>query len=299
MNPQQLRNWKDNVLVELLKATVKDPQLSAALIFKGARILNQHLDSQRQSLDIDSNLTVEFQQDHPDREERAIWFQSNLERAFHRYFEDQEPVRYVVDGVVVHNRPATALHRHGWDGLVAVIRIRDERMVGVRALPTLELEIAAPESLGEHALCELSLDGATIRAYSVQRIAGEKLRAFLTSLPSYRNKVSSTERTARAKDLFDLTRILDANPIANRKFWDQAAAEFRLACESRYVDCIGVSTFFEELEQTAQTYHSDPTLEGIAWENALAALTVIVESFENDDVFPLDNPLPTDASPPE
>ncbi len=157
--------------------------------------------------------------------------------ALGNYFENQDPVRYTLSSINVRNKPPREPHRHGWDGLVAEIRVTDSRFHGTRSLPKLELDIAAPETLGKNAICNLTLDEAKIQAYSLHRIAGEKLRAFLTSLPTYRNKINSQNRPARAKDLFDLTRILEHKPITMQEFWREAEKEFIMACESRFVDC--------------------------------------------------------------
>lgn len=292
MGPEEQEQWKDQVLAELLKGITVDPQLSESLIFKGARILNRHLDSKRQSLDIDSNLTVEFLDHHPDRIERAQWFESNLERALHHYFEEQEPVRFEVGSVKVKNSPQRTPHEFGWNGLIAEIRLQDFQNKGVRGLPILKIDIASPEKLGENALCEIELDGVGIRAYSLIRIGGEKLRAFLSSLPTYRKKINTSNRAARAKDLYDLARILEANPLEVDAFWNEVSKEFVLACESRYVDCEGLHTFLEDIERTEQTYQTDATLSEIGWDEAFDALTRIVKKLEEKGLFPLRFPLP-------
>jgi len=297
MNPDQQAEWRDVALAEVLRAVVSDSDLRAGLIFKGARILNRHLETQRQSLDLDSNLTVEFRRAHPDRREQAAWFEANLERALPRFFESQDPVRYSVESVTVENRPARVPHEFGWDGLVAKFHVRDAQWQGARHLPALEIDIAAPETLGEGAVCELDLDGSHVRAYTLHRIAGEKLRAFLTSLPAYRGKLNTRERVARAKDLFDLARILAVRPLTDEAFWDGVAGEFVLACESRYVDCDGLATFREDWKRTEQSYRSDATLEAISWSEAETALTKIVGDLDRRGLFPLRYPLPEMPDP--
>jgi len=292
MNQNAQKDWKDEVLAHVLKAVVSDASIRETLIFKGARILNLHLTTNRQSLDIDTNLTMEFQQRHPDRAEQASWFETRIAEALHAYFEDQNPVRYTVESVKVLNRPAQRPHAFGWDGLVAELKINDQRFQGIRGLPKLEIEIAAPEKLGRNAVCDLPLDGIEIRAYTLSRIAGEKLRAFLTSLPTYRTKFGGSERVARAKDLFDLARILDSTPLDDTPFWDEVALEFGLACESRYVDCSGLQSFQEDWEQTEQTYKSDGNLAAVEWEDAASALASIVGFLEGAEIFPVNNPVP-------
>lgn len=291
MNPSSQKDWKDTALTQVLLGVVSDGSLKETLIFKGARILNLHLQTQRKSLDIDSSLRIDFQQSLPDRRDQADWFESKLKRTLENHFETQNPVRYTLKNIGVKNKPQREPHRHGWDGLVAEIQITDERFRNVRSLPTLKLEIAAPEDLGRNAICELSLDEVVIQAYSLHRIAGEKLRAFLTSLPTYRNKIGG-ERIARAKDLFDLVRILEHKPITDHLFWSNAENEFVLACESRFVDCAGLESFHENWGQTEQTYRNDPSLADVPWESAEAALGTIISFLSTQGVFPLIYPIP-------
>jgi hypothetical protein len=297
MNPGQQREWQDSVLREILRAVASHPPLKEALVFKGARILNLHLGTERQSLDIDANLLVEFQQAHPDHAEQSAWFQEQLEHALRNHFEEQEPVRYGVTSVKVEPSPQKP-HPRGWDAFKVAIRVTDERMRGVRQLPTIELDLAAPEELGSDAICHLQVDGAEIQAYSLHRIAGEKLRAFLTSLPSYRNKMLSPERAVRAKDLHDLARILAAKPIDDTSFWTQAGKEFRLACMSRHVDCHGPETFREGWSDTQVAYESDATLKAVPWSDAEQALEQITKFFDEVSVFPLVFPLPDPEAEP-
>jgi hypothetical protein len=283
--------WKDELLGEILRAVSMHAPLKPVLIFKGARILNLHLGNHRQSLDIDANLHFEFQRDVPDPQEQTAWFEKQLTMALRNYFEDQDPVRYELDSVKVVRNPPTTPHPMGWDGLVAKIKVTDQKLRGVRGLPTMDLEIAAPETLGADAVCELPMDGLTIQAYALHRIAGEKMRAFLTSLPAYRNKISSSHRDVRAKDLHDLARILEAKPIEDKEFWKCAAHEFRLACESRYVDCEKPETFHQHWSRTRAVYESDPQLAAVSWQDADDALSSILALFERLQVFPLSFPL--------
>ncbi|MCW1916283.1 nucleotidyl transferase AbiEii/AbiGii toxin family protein [Luteolibacter sp. GHJ8] len=290
MGPDQQRAWKDSVLQEVLQAIARQLELRRVIIFKGARILNLHLGTTRQSLDIDSNLDADFHESMSGPEEEAAWFQEHLLTALHRHFEDQDPVRFTLDSVAVRRNPPRFPHPRGWDMLVAEIRLTDERFRGVRGLPVLELEIAAPEPLGPHAVCELAIDGASIQAYTLHRIAGEKLRAFLTSLPAYRQKMSGGERAMRVKDLHDLSRILNARPISDHRFWSAAAAEFRLACESRRVDCEGPVTFKQNPELIRRAYEGDASLSAIPWEEAEQALDQVLAFLAEQGTFPLHFP---------
>lgn len=293
MNEALQTAWKDEILGEILRAASMHAPLKPVLIFKGARILNLHLGNQRQSLDIDANLNIEFQREIPDPQEQAAWFEKQLAFALRNHFEDQEPVRYELDSVKVVRNPPVTPHPRGWDGLVAKIKVTDQKHLGVRGLPTLDLEIAAPEKLGEHAVCELPMDELTIKAYALHRIAGEKMRAYLTSLPAYRNKINSPQRDVRAKDLHDLARILDAKPIKDEEFWMSAAHEFQLACESRYVDCEGPETFHQNWSRTKAIYESEAQLTAVPWQDADDSLSAILSLFQRLEVFPLSFPMNT------
>ena len=256
MNKQQQNNWSDGVLREVLRGIVGDRTLQDVLIFKGARILNLHLQTQRQSLDIDANITLEFQQQKPDQKEQVEWFRGHLERALKNHFEAQERVRYTLKAVKVTPNPDKKQHPQGWNGLRVELDVIDAQSQGVRGLPKLEMDIASPEKLGPGAVVRLSLDESEIQAYALHRIAGEKLRAFLTTLPRYRSKLHSRDRVVRAKDLHDIARILACHPVSDHNFWKSAGQEFRLACESRFVDCDGAVTFKEQWDSTRQAYES-------------------------------------------
>ena len=152
--------------------------------------------------------------------------------------------------------------------------------------------MAAPEALGPDAVCDVRVAGVDVRAYALHRIGGEKLRAFLTSLPAYRDKIQSPRREVRAKDLHDLARILAARPIGETIFWRQVADEFRLACESRYVDCEGPETFRQAWPATQAAYESEATLNAVSWADAERALAEILDHFSQREVFPLSFQLP-------
>jgi hypothetical protein len=292
MNPQQAAHWKNFVVGETLKAVAAHQPLSDVLIFKGARILNLHLGTNRQSLDIDSNLTPEFTSEHRDLDSQKTWLESQISPALRNYFEKQDPVRFTLLSATVRRDPPKIPHPRQWDALVVVIKVQDEKYRQVRNLPALELEIAAPEMLGPHAVTWISLDGLKLRGYALHRIAGEKLRAFLTSLPAYRTKMKSVPRPHRAKDIHDMARILAARPKEQEMFWRQAAEEFQLACQSRYVDCAGMETFLDDWEATRQTYETNVILKTVPIQEAEHALRTVVGLFERFHIFPLNFPLP-------
>lgn len=296
MDAQNSARWQNEEVGHLWRAVVAHPPLCESLVFKGARILNMHLGSERQSLDVDSNFAPEWVERHPEAAVRRVWLEREVAIALRRHFEAQNPVRFVLERITVKPRPRSIPHPRGWDSLVAEVRIGDQWMKGVRNLPSLELEIAAAESLGPGAVEWMEWDGQRFRGYTLHRIAGEKLRAFLTSLPAYRSRLKGGERRPRAKDLYDLARILAARPIEDTRFWKQAAMEFRLACESRYVECVGLGSFREDWGATRQAYEGDATLKAIDFKQAEQALRTVVAEWEHLGVFPLHFPLPPEPA---
>lgn len=230
---------------------------------------------------------MEFQRQKPDRDQQADWFDDQLTIALRNHFENQDPVRYKLVSVKIEKRPAQDKHPRGWDGFVAKFKIVDQRLRDTRGMPTLELDLAAHENLGPGAVCELQLDDTSIQAYALHRIAGEKMRAFLSSLPAYRKKIGQNSRDVRAKDLHDLALILAAKPITDTSFWQSAAYEFQLACESRLVDCAGPETFYENWEITQAAYEADATLSAVHWVEAEEALKIVLHVFAEQSVFPL------------
>lgn len=268
------------------------PALHDTLVYKGGRVLAIRLGGeQRASYDLDSNLLHEFTQKHPDRDEQARILGELFGRAIQAHTEAQDPVRYALLGVQVEHSPPDD-HPQGWNAFRVIVSLRDFVNEGVRGLPNVSFDIAAPELLGANAIGPLDVDGEAVFAYTLERMAGEKLRAFLSSLPSYRNKVKKPGDAVRVKDLYDIAKILGTHPIGEVDFWKDAAEEFRLACKSRFVDCSGIETFAEEIEITRSTYESDATLPNdIDFDTSWRAVEEIVGLWGALDVFPLLFPL--------
>ena len=81
--------------------------------------------------------------------------------------------------------------------------------------------------------------------------------------------------------------------IADNALWRTAGREFRLACESRYVDCAGIETFAEDLGTTRQIYEADPTLpKDIPFVEAWATVQAAVELFMGFGIIPFAFPIP-------
>ena len=289
MNRASRDQWINQVLDEVFVAVVASEPLRNALIFKGARILNLHLGDSRQSLDIDSNMAPELVASTPDLAAQADFLQEHVPPALRRHFERQNPVRFTVGRVLVEHQPAKR-HVRGWDAFRLRIEVQDNSLPGVLGLPKLEIDVAAPETLGPNAVVTLDIQGFPARVYALHRIAGEKLRAYLTSLPAYRRKMKGGKREFRVKDLHDLARILRSRPASDTDFWAKAGREFKLACESRLVDCCGLETFMEDWPLARQRYEADASLLAVAFSDAEQALKVIVGLIEMQEIFPLAYP---------
>lgn len=298
MNRDEQTRWQNEALDEVFAAMAARDTLTGYVVFKGARILNRRLaDDSRQSLDIDMNMTTAFVVEYPTAAQQREAFQREIGAALQEHFARAPVVRWEVERVVV--KPS-AEHAMGWNAFEVVIVLRDFTRSAARGLPTLRLDIAAPEELGARSTAALAVDGHDVQAYTESRIAGEKLRAFLTTLPAYRHKLGGGARAVRAKDLFDLVRIERAHPLADTgtgEFWRDAADDFRRACGSRYVDCTGLATFAEGLETTRAIYDADPTIDAAAipFDLAWATLEGIVMRLESLGGIPCTFPLPPSA----
>jgi len=287
LKAQEAETWKEALLEEIFIALSKSEKLRQVLIFKGARVLNKLLDTDsRRSLDIDSNLTDAFVNETPNREEQRQVIETLLNEALVSHFDSMNVVRYTVEQTSVKFRPTTN-HPMGWNGFDVKVKISDLTKLGERAFPNLTLDVAAPENLTDGSIQPLNTEHGSLWVYTLHRIAGEKARAFLSSLPIYRKKYSRPGGPPRAKDLFDLARIIRAHPIEDVEFWKRAGFEFVRACESRHVDCNGMGSFSESLSATKQTYESDSTIpDDISFDVAWSGLTDIVETWSTLQLIP-------------
>lgn len=299
MNRDEQAHWKNEALDEIFAAMAARDTLTGYVVYKGARILNRRLsDVSRQSLDIDMNMTAKFVAEYPDAARQRDAFEREIGAALQEHFARAPVVRWDVERIAVRE---SAEHAMGWNAFEVLISLRDFTRSSVRGLPNLQLDIAAPEDLGARSTAALAVDGHDVQAYTESRIAGEKLRAFLTTLPAYRAKLGGRARAVRVKDLFDLVRIERAHPLAdaaNGEFWRDTADDFRRACASRFVDCAGLATFAEGLETTRTTYNADATINkgAIAFDHAWETLERIVTRLESLGVIPFGVPLPVATS---
>jgi hypothetical protein len=298
VGPDVATAWRQEALDHIFAAFAVSGTLAANLIFKGARVLNARLhDEGRQSLDLDTNLTTTFLTAFPTREQQIAALQEATERALLAYFTSQNPVRYEPTRVRVTSKP-TSGHPWGWDAFIIEIGLNDRQHQGMLGFPRLTVDVAAPEPLGPNALAPLEIDHHAVNAYTLARIAGEKLRAFLTSLPAYRAKLGGRGDTVRVKDLYDLARIDGHVAVDDNEFWRTAGDEFRIACASRYVDCYGLESFAQHHGVTRTTYVRDATLAGIPFEEAWSVVDRIAVLFKRLKITPFVFPLPRrDAAP--
>jgi hypothetical protein len=124
-------------------------------------------------------------------------------------------------------------------------------------------------------------------------MAAEKLRAFLSHLPAYRQKLRNAGlggkmHPPRVKDLYDLVRIYRKIPVRRGDFWTVAAEEFALACKSRAIDCQGIASFRENWEVTRETYEKDATIpKDVPFAEVADVLQKVVEFVESTGILPL------------
>ena len=181
----------------------------------------------------------------------------------------------------------------GWNAFDVTVILRDFQNEGVLGLPNITFDIAAPEELGKNAIAPLEIGEDSVFAYTLERIAGEKMRAFLSTLESYRRKIKKPGDSVRVKDLYDVSKILRVFPISQREFWENAGIEFQLACASRFIDCDGMGTFAENVEVTRATYEAEETLpKDVSFDEAWRAVQSIVGNWEALQIIPFTNPLP-------
>lgn len=70
-------------------------------------------------------------------------------------------------------------------------------------------------------------------------------------------------------------------------------SEFRIACETRFVDCEGWNSFQRHEGDLRNLYCADPTLpDDIPFDSAWDVLKRVGEAFAAGGVFPLVFPLP-------
>jgi hypothetical protein len=96
----------------------------------------------------------------------------------------------------------------------------------------------------------------------------------------------------RARDLYDISRIRGVYGLDQIEFWRPVGQEFRVACESRYIDCQGLMTFQEQWDVTRKTYAEATIPKDIPFEEAEATLVAVVSFLEAQGIVPFAFPLP-------
>ncbi|MFT3882955.1 MAG: nucleotidyl transferase AbiEii/AbiGii toxin family protein [Gemmatales bacterium] len=289
--------WNSVVLDVVFTALASSAELSKMLIYKGARVLRLRLNENiRASFDIDACLSgLAINTDRPIDDAQLERIRKLVHGVVVDYFEAQEPVRYELIQSSIAPRRKLGPHPRGWDIYLLKLNVND--LSGQEDLSNqrgeLIIDIAKPELTSENSVSPLAMDGYSIQAVTLERIAGEKLRAFLSHLPNYRRKIrEKTQITRRVKDLYDLVRILRRRPITNLVFWRIAGQEFRLACESRLIDCIGLASFKDEWEETTIAYTADKTLPNdVTLDEVNLAIEQIAGLLEKDRITPFSFPM--------
>ncbi len=295
MDPANRERWQNEVMDEVLRALAHSDELRPYLVYKGARILRRLLPSvRRASLDLDASMADEIVDRYPTVQAQGGFLEAAMWRALTRHFEAQDPVRFEVSKVSVVINPEHG-HPRGWTAFDVKLKVRDRQKANARNLPSLKLDVAAPENLLPSSVAPLVVDGSMVKACTLERIAGEKLRGFLQKLPTYLHKVGTPMRAQRAKDLFDLTHIHRVHPLPSRQdFWRTVGAEFRSACEARGVDCAGLETFRERWAETQQTYETEYAVLGseVPFSEIEQTLARVVGFLEAEGIVPFEYPLP-------
>lgn len=164
MNPDDQARWKNEALDEIFAALAARATLTGYVMYKGARILNRRLDDvTRQSLDIDMNMTTAFVAAYPSTSQKRAAFEREIRAALREHFARALVVRYDVERITVRT---SAEHTLGWNAFEVLIGLRDFTRSNVRGLPSLRLDIAAPEELGARSTAVLAVDGHDVQAYT-------------------------------------------------------------------------------------------------------------------------------------
>lgn len=294
--PSQPNNtgWSSEFHEQVFSALAASERLAATLIFKGARVLRYLLpDFTRVSYDIDASFAASIQPNSAGQAQLEEIRLAALD-AIRQSCESQSPVRYVVRSATLRNRRSAGPHPRGWDVYWLTLQVQDlVQDASPNDGSNYRIDIAAPEKTTSRSFTTIAVGSSLIRASSLERIAGEKLRAFLTSLPAYRRKIGETSRVdRRVKDLYDLVRVARVKPTTDEGFWAVAGGEFCLACESRCVDCAGLPTFFEGWEETRVAFQADKSLPpDVPFHDVERTLQQIIGFFDSSRITPLQFPL--------
>jgi Nucleotidyl transferase AbiEii toxin, Type IV TA system len=186
-NPQDI--WSNEVLDEIFAALATSSNLSKSLIYKGARVLRLRLgEPLRASFDIDASLaTITATFSNSPLEQQS--FGRSIADIIVRHFSSQDPVRFELRDHSLLPRRKLGPHPSGWDVFELNLIVHDHLANPASPPPALRIDLAAPEEMSAHSVSPLDVGGHSVNAITLERIVGEKLRAFLSCLPAYREKL--------------------------------------------------------------------------------------------------------------
>ena len=97
----------------------------------------------------------------------------------------------------------------------------------------------------------------------------------------------------RVKDLYDIASIARSKPLSDIPFWTTAGNEFRLACESRGIDCNGRDSFVEGWAETREHYLKEPIIpKDIPFTEVEGTIESIIDFWGNIGIVPFTFLLP-------
>ena len=179
MDETQRLRWLDELLDEVLIAIASEPELAGAMVLRGGRILRRILGSRgRLSTDLDATLIGTAGTSAAERLERGAVIRDALVDALRRRFAARGDGRFTLGELTFRLKPKAA-HPFGWDMMQFEARVVDVESRGVLGLPSLILEIAAPEDLAAGSVESHTVGAGVVKIYTLERQAAEKLRAFL------------------------------------------------------------------------------------------------------------------------
>ncbi|MCH7878829.1 MAG: nucleotidyl transferase AbiEii/AbiGii toxin family protein [candidate division Zixibacteria bacterium] len=214
MDTEQLSNLKRIVI----QAMFRDDNLLERLVLKGGNALDiVHGLSERASIDFDFSIENDFDpseiQEIRDRLEAGIdatFREHDLRIIDFNFQEVPQPEQHHSSklkfwgGYNITFKVVNSDSYSKYQGNIAALR---NHALAFGLSPTIKVEISKCEFCAKKE--ERDFDGYTIYVYSPAMLFAEKLRAICQQLPAYRAIVDSGHRTGRARDFFDIYRIVE------------------------------------------------------------------------------------------
>lgn len=281
MMPGQVEAWTQGAIDLVLQSIAASPSLRSWIVLKGAQALRLHLSGGRRSKDVDGYLTREFEQQAGTLEERRERIREELRSMLLQSLALLQRTDLSVSRVEVREFRD---ERTGevFPEFVLVVYLRQEN----RVRPPLPLELS-PSEPSSQLPQTFALGSASILVQPLERVCGEKLRAFLSSLPSHRRRMGERPHAARVRDLYDLAQVARLRPTVQSPFWEAVSQEFVLACRSRKVECAGMESFAEGWENTRRAYEREPAYRDIGFDEVHQVLLSLVSVFAAIGVLPI------------